>query len=122
MARNETKRLNPAALEADETAAAAVQTVADYQPAKAALSKEKVAACLEAYRAAKQAELDIEGRLATARDSTVAAGWDLHNLVLDVKAFVAYQYGPSSNELQLLGMKKKSERKTPARRKTTTAA
>jgi hypothetical protein len=122
MAKNETRRLKPDVLEADEIAAAAIQQIADYQPTKPALARDHVAACLEAYRAAMQAERDIEGQLATARDNSVAAGWELHDLVLDIKAFVAYQYGPSSNELQLLGVKKKSERKTPVRRKAKEAA
>jgi hypothetical protein len=109
-------------ISADEAAAAAVQNLTDYQPPRAALSRESVAASLEAMRRARQAELDAQGALATARDRHVAAVWSLHNLVIEVRAAVAAQYGVSSDELQLLGIKKKSERKAPVRRKTTTAA
>jgi hypothetical protein len=122
MARNESKRINPDTLVADESAAAAVALIADYQPDKAKIGKEAVAACLADYRAAHQRELDIEGDLATARDGTVAAGWKLHNLMLEVKSFVEYHYGTNSDELQRLGLKKKSEYKARSRRTPTSAA
>jgi hypothetical protein len=121
MARNESKRISPPILAADESAAAAVAQIADYQPERLQIGREAVAACLADYRAAKQREQDLEGDLDAARDQTVGAAWKLHNLMLEVKAFVEYRYGSSSDELQRLGIKKKSERKSSARRKPTAA-
>jgi hypothetical protein len=121
MAKDETRKINLATLTADEAAAVAVQAIPDYAPVKPALSKESVADCLAAWKAAQQAETLAEQALATAHDNTVAAEWDFHNLVLSVKAQVEAQYGPNSNELQSLGIKKKSERKTPGRRTSTVA-
>ena len=77
---------------------------------------------LAAWKQAQQAETRAEQALASGHDNAVAAAWVFHNRVLSIKAQVEAQYGPSSNELQSLGIKKKSERKTPVRRKTTTAA
>ena len=122
MARDETRMITLATILADEAAAVAVQEIPDYAPVKPALSKERLAASLAAWKAAQQAETRAEQALATAHDNAVAAVWEFHNLVLGVKAQVEAQYGPNSNELQSLGIKKKSERKTPGRRKMTTAA
>jgi hypothetical protein len=47
--------------------------------------------------------------------AAVAAGWDLHNGMLDVKVQVAAQYGTNSDQVASLGLKKKSERKAPVR-------
>jgi hypothetical protein len=122
MAKNETRMITLATIAADEAAAVAVQEIPDYAPVKPALSKERLAASLAAWKAAQQAETRAEQALASAHDDAVAAVWEFHNLVLSVKAQVEAQYGPNSNELQSLGIKKKSEYKTPARRKPASAA
>jgi hypothetical protein len=54
--------------------------------------------------------------LATARDLAAAAEWALHDGMLGAKAQVIAQYGPDSNAVQLLGLKRKSERRRPVRR------
>ena len=122
MARDETRKISTAAIAADEAAAVAVQEIPDYAPVKPALSKESLAASLAAWKAAQQAETRAEQALATAHDNAVAAVWEFHNLVLGVKAQVEAQYGPNSNELQSLGLKKKSEYKARARRTPANAA
>jgi hypothetical protein len=55
----------------------------------------------------QQADLDA------ARDDATAAEWEFHNALLEAKNQVKAQYGPDSNELQGLGLKKKSEFKSP---------
>ena len=55
----------------------------------------------------------------TAQDvelAAAAAEWDFHNVMLAVKEQVVAQYGKSSDQVQSLGLKKKSEYKAPARR------
>jgi hypothetical protein len=50
------------------------------------------------------------------RDATTAAEWDFHNTMLAVKEQVIAQFGKNSDQVQALGLKKKSEYKAPARR------
>jgi hypothetical protein len=68
-------------------------------------------------KAALLAESNARNALATARDAATAAEWDYHNTLLGAKNQVIAQYGDGSDQLQSLGLKKKSEHKSPARRK-----
>jgi hypothetical protein len=68
-------------------------------------------------RLAREKELTAENALAAARDASRQAEWRFHNAMLAVKAQVIAQYGVSSDEVQALGLKKKSERRKPARRR-----
>ena len=58
-----------------------------------------------------QNEILAQHALAAARDATVAAEWALHDAMLGVKAQVLAQYGPDSDAIQSLGLKKKSKRR-----------
>jgi hypothetical protein len=49
---------------------------------------------------------------------TSAGLWDFHYAVLEAKSQVKAQFGADSNELQAVGLKKKSEYKSPKARKT----
>jgi hypothetical protein len=54
--------------------------------------------------------------LDAARDATQAAEWALHHAILGVKRQVVAQYGPDSDAVQAIGLKKASDRKRPVRR------
>ena len=54
-----------------------------------------------------------------ARDEEVAAEWAFHDYILGVKTQVKAQFRDSSNELQALGLKKKSEYKSPSKKQPT---
>jgi hypothetical protein len=69
-----------------------------------------------AMEEAQQAEVRALQALAAARDAATAAEWALHEGMLGAKAQVIAQYGPDSNAVQLLGLKRKSERRRPVRR------
>jgi len=66
-------------------------------------------------KSAQEAETNAQNALAAARDSVTAAEWCFHNLMLGVKDQVIAQYGKDSDQVQSLGLKKKSERKAPRR-------
>jgi len=53
--------------------------------------------------------------LDTARDNAAAAEWEFHNAMLGVKDQIIAQFGKDSNQVQAIGLKKKSERKSPGR-------
>jgi hypothetical protein len=122
MARNQTIRIRPLVLEADRQASVAVRELAGYAPANPAYNQAAMSASLAALQAARDLEIQAENALDAARDNAVAAEWDFHNFMLGVKAQVSAQYGPDSNELQALGLTKKSERKMPGPRKEATGA
>jgi hypothetical protein len=119
MAKNQNKRLSPAIMQADLDALAAVQAIGSYAPANSAYAQVKVTEQLAALRAAQEAERAAQAALDSARDDAAAAEWDFHNFALAVKDQVIAQYGKNSNEVQSLGLKKKSEYKAPGRKKET---
>ena len=54
------------------------------------------------------------------RDALVATQWDFHNLILSVKDQAKALFGPDSDEVAALGLKKKSERRSRAKTTKTT--
>jgi hypothetical protein len=113
---DETKRLKPALIDADESSFAALQAMAGYAPANQAYTLVAVGAAHTALQNAQAVEAQAEAALAAARDNAVAAEWQFHNLMLGVKDQVTAQFGRDSNEVQALGLKKTSERKAPQRK------
>ena len=116
MAKNQNKRLTPAQLQADLDAYTALQGIATYAPANTAYAKTAIAAKLTAMKTAQDAELAAQVTLSTGRDTSTAAEWDFHNFMLAAKEQVIAQYGKSSDQLQALGLKKKTEYKAPKRK------
>jgi hypothetical protein len=115
---NESRRLTPAVMEADESGFAALQAMALYEPANLAYGLPAVNSAHGLMLSARTEEAQAEAALATARDNAVAKEWAFHNLMLGVKDQVMAQFGRDSNEVQALGLKKASERKAPTRRTT----
>ena len=95
----------------------AVQAMAKYQPVNPAHSKDALATMQAGLHTAQEAVVHAENALASARDNLTAFEWQYHNTMLGVKQQVSAQFGPDSNEVQSLGLKKKSEHARPARKK-----
>src|ERR1044072_61359 len=117
MSKKETRRISPSTLRDDRAGFAALQVTAGYAPAKADYTLDAVTALRDRMDALRVAETQAYAAAATARDEATEAEWKFHNAMLGVKAQVTAQYGPDSNEVQSLGLKKKSEYKSPTRRK-----
>jgi hypothetical protein len=122
MAKNQNKRLAPALIQTDLDAYTAWQGIATYAPANTAYAKAAVTAKYTAFKAAQDAELAAQTALATARDAAAAAEWDFHNTMLAVKEQVIAQFGKSSDQVQSMGLKKKTEYKAPGRKTRAKAA
>ncbi len=116
MARNQGKRLPPVKLEADENGFAALQAISNYTPINLAYSLEAVRAAHVELANLRRAEVQAAATMAAARDGAVAKEWEFHNLMLGVKEQIIAQFGKDSNEVQALGLKRKSEYKPPTRR------
>jgi hypothetical protein len=108
-------------MQADQDVVFAVKQMANYKPMNPGYSAETLAQLEQALEQALQEERRLANALAAARDTATATAWELHNAVLGAKIQVMAQYGPDSNEVQSLGLKKRSERKRPARRNTPAA-
>ena len=67
--------------------------------------------------AAEEKSAQDAATAAASRDDEVAAQWGFHDFILGAKTQVKAQYGDSSNEIQALGLKKKSEYKSPTKKK-----
>ena len=109
MAKNKTKRLRPAVLQADIDAFAALQAISGYKPANAAFESADGTTVKAAMETKQTEEVQKQAAADAARDDAVAAEWAFHDFMLGVKDQIKAQYGPDSNEYQSLGLKKKSE-------------
>ena len=116
MAKNQNVRLTPAKMQVDLDSYTAWQGITTYAPANTAYAKTAVTAKYTALKSAQDAELAAQVALATARDAAAAAEWEFHNTMLAVKEQVIAQFGKSSDQVQSLGLKKKSEYKAPKRK------
>ncbi|HEV2765818.1 MAG TPA: hypothetical protein VGV38_22725 [Pyrinomonadaceae bacterium] len=116
MAKDQSKRLNPAYLEADRSSFAALQAITNYTPANPAYALAKITAAQAELDEAQRLEAQTAAAAAAARDNTMAKEWEFHNLVLGAKDQVVAQFGRDSNEVQSVGLKKASEYKDRRRK------
>ncbi len=111
------RRLTTAEIEADRITVIAVKGLTNYAPMNPAYSISKASEQETALEQARREETRVLMALTAARDAAIAAEWELHNTVLGIKAQVIAQYGDNSDAVHAIGLKKKSERRRPARRK-----
>jgi chemotaxis regulatin CheY-phosphate phosphatase CheZ len=120
MAKDQTRRLTFVVLSADRKAFAALQAVDDYAPSNQAYTTEAIKAARDRMDDSQREAIQAERAAAAKRDIATASEWEFHNAILGAKTQVTAQFGPDSNELAALGLKKKSEYKSPTRRKQST--
>jgi hypothetical protein len=113
---DQTKRIAPAQMQADMDAYTALQGIENYTPANTAYTLDAVEDKMVALKGTQDAEIAAQNALAAARDAAAAAEWEFHNAMLGVKEQVIAQFGKNSDQVQALGLKKKSEYKAPARK------
>jgi hypothetical protein len=102
-------------LQADIDTYLALKAINGYKPYDNAYALETVGALHDKLRVAQEAEIHAQNVAAAARDALVAIQWNFHELILGVKSQVKALYGPDSDEVAALGLKKKSERKSRPR-------
>ncbi|MEH2329384.1 hypothetical protein [Nostoc sp.] len=119
---DKTRRLPSQSISQDITSLHGLQTVSTYDTTRADAS---VANLLQAYQdmlTQQQAETEKLTLYRAATDSARLAEWEFHNAVLAMKEVIRGQYGSDSDEAQAVGLKKKSERKRPSRKKSVAMA
>lgn len=115
VARAKNRRLTPQEKSADQLALAAIRDLSDYAAVNSDYTLDRLNALDVALQEAEQQERRALNAFEAARDATIAASWVLHEALLGAKTQVIAQYGPDSNAVQSIGLKKKSERRSPRR-------
>ena len=103
---------NPKALK-DRDGFAALKAISDYKPANEDFTVSKVQTAQDELLSKRDTEAQKMGDWEAARDDATSAEWSFHNAMLAAKDQVKAQYGENSNELHAVGLKKKSEYKSP---------
>ncbi len=118
MADAKTRPLSPGQLQDDLDAYSALKAIVGYTPANPDFTLAKGTTAKTAKEAAEEKSAQDEATAKASRDDEVAAQWAFHDFILGAKTQVKAQFGDSSNEIQALGLKKKSEYKSPTKKKT----
>ena len=115
MAKDQTRRINPKTLAKDLDALAVIKTLTPaYAPANAAFTVALMDTSKTSMTNAQGTEAVKKGDWEAARDGANSAEWAFHNLLLGAKDQVVAQYGEDSDQVQAIGLKKKSEYKRPS--------
>jgi len=116
MADKKTKPLSPKILQEDLDAYAALKSMVGYAPANPDFTLAKGTTARTARLDAEDASAQAKAAEAAARDGEVAAQWAFHDFILGARTQVIAQFGDDSNEKQAMGLKKKSEYKSPSKK------
>ena len=116
MAKNENRRLTPAEVAKDIEIFGALKDVKKYAPANPDYSVESLGAKQTTLTDAQDASAQADVAAATKRDILVNAQWDFHNSIIGAKSSVVAQFGPDSNEVQAVQLKKKTEYRSRTRK------
>jgi hypothetical protein len=113
------RRLSPKERQKDLEAYAAMQAAADYAPSNPEFSVANVTASYDEMQESQTSAVQAKAAAKAARDKEVDDEWAFHAKIQGVKTQFAAQYGEDSDEVQSLGLKKKSEYNSPSKKKTT---
>ena len=119
MADQNTRPLSPKQIQDDIDAFAALKNIPTYKASNPVydIANGEIA---KADKEAKETKAAQDAATAAAsRDDEIASQWGFHAFVLGARQQVVAQYGDSSNEKQAVGLKKKSEYKSPTKKKPT---
>lgn len=115
------RRLSPKERQKDREAYAAMKILPSYNPSNPVYSQSNADALVTKLDNDQTAEVQANAAAAdAARDDANDTEWELHDFMQNVDAQVEAQYGKDSNEIQSLGLKKKSEYKNPGKKKPVT--
>lgn len=109
MAKNEKVRVKTEHLAEDLDAYDNLLDLKDYSPRLEEYAAVMVTAVKNKMDLALRNLNQTEKRLKEYRQKHIAAEWEFHNMMLGCKEQVIGQYGSDSNEIQSLGLKKKSD-------------
>ncbi len=117
-----TRRLRPQTISQDIDSFHGLQTVSTYNTTRANASTANLQELYQAMLISQQTETEKLALYRAAADAARLAEWEFHNAVLAMKEAVRGQYGSDSDQAQAVGLKKKSDRKRPSRKKSVAMA
>jgi len=121
MTSTSTSRVSTQQLNADIDTYSALKAISDYQPHNPRYTRQSAGDALDQMRAADEAAIQAQNTLAATRDALLVAQREFHEIILGVKNEAKVIYGPDSDQVSALGLKKKSERAKPKRTTKTPA-
>jgi glutathione peroxidase-family protein len=116
MAKNQTKRISAKLLKSDRDAFKKLKKVEEYDPKNVKFTVAKGQTAFDDMEAAQETEVQEQAAADGSRDDAVSAEWDFHNYILGAREQVIAQFSKDSNEIQSVGLKKKSEYKSPSKK------
>ena len=120
MAEKNTRQLSPKELQDDLDSFAGMLGVEGYTPANSDYTMAKGQAILEEMQESETKEVQAYATWQGSRDTKVVKQWAFRDFVRNAKIQFKAQFGEDSNEIQTVGLKKKSEYKKPSRRNPAT--
>jgi hypothetical protein len=117
-----TRRLRPQNISQDITSFHGLQTISTYDTTRTDASATNLQQAYQAMLVQQQAETEKLALYRAAADAARLAEWEFHNAVLAMKEVLRGQYGSDSDQAQAIGLKKKSDRKRPSRKKSVAVA
>ena len=108
-------RIPPQQIKSDIELIRALSGINNYTPHNAAYSLEAAMAALSRLNQSETALILAENALAAARSTLLSDRNALHQIALGVKDEAMVLFGPDSDQIVALGMKKKSDRSRPKR-------
>ena len=119
---NTSRRLGAQLLNQNVDSLNGFNTIQGYSTQRPEASPIALQQTYQAMLASQQIETEKLALYRAAADAARLAEWEFHNAVLAMKEVVRGQFGADSNEAQSVGLKKKSDRKRPARQKIAAAS
>ena len=113
MAKNQVRRLSLKRRKTDTDGFAALEGIEGYNPSKAGCKVSDIEPIAAEMKAAQVDEVQALGVYNGKRDVAIAKEWAFHNALLTAKAQVIAQFGDDSLEVQKIGLKRKSEYRSP---------
>ncbi|MEH1768087.1 MAG: hypothetical protein V7K76_18600 [Nostoc sp.] len=121
-AQDQTRRLPSQSISQDINSLHGLQTISTYNTTRTDASVANLQQAYQTMLAQQQAETEKLTLYRAAADAARLAEWEFHNAVLAMKEVIRGQYGSDSDQAQAVGLKKKSERKRPNRKKSVAIA
>lgn len=115
MAEKNTRQLSPKELQDDINAYAGMQGITNYAPPNAAFNAANGQTLFEKMQESQTKEIQAHTAWQASRDEKVANEWEFHDFIRNMRTQIKAQFGEDSNEVQAVGLKKKSEYKKPSK-------
>jgi hypothetical protein len=117
-AQDTTRRLTPSILQQDIDSYNGLKAVPSYTTVRVEATPKALLEAHTTMLTKQREETEKQALFKAAADAAKQAEWDFHNAVLAMKEAVKGQFGSDSDAAQAVGLKKKSDRKRPTKKKT----